>query len=54
MYIFIKGELTTVPHLPEEKRVIAFAFVVDNTTSTHGKSKLLGHLLYHLKALERE
>jgi hypothetical protein len=53
MYIFIKGELTTVPHLPDEKRVIDFAFFVNNTTSTHGKRKLLDHLLYHLKALER-
>jgi methylglyoxal synthase len=32
MYIFIKEELTTVPHLPDEKGLIAFAFVVDSTT----------------------
>jgi hypothetical protein len=52
MYIFIKGELTTVSNLPDEKRVIDFEFIVDSTFFNSWEKEIT-RPLYHSKALER-
>jgi hypothetical protein len=52
MYIFIKGELTTVSHLPDEKRVIDFAFVVDNTFFNSWEKEITRPLTLSFKGFE--